>query len=94
MPNPISVDVTVVNGTCTARQRLNQTTPGLYGGATGDYDFAYLYSVGNTWELVTFNGPYPGCDSQRLFERDPAANNPIGSYEEIGGNGVATVVPA
>ncbi len=96
MSIPPTVDVSVA-GSCTGRQRVNQTHSNLYAGGTGDFDFVYVYSVntptGISWELRTYVGP-TGCTGIMIFKRDEVANDPVGSYSQYGGAAAATITAA
>ena len=93
---PATVHISV-QSPCEAEQVVNKTNPNLYAGGTGDFQYIYLYTItvngGTSWELRTFNGPQGPCSDPLVFQRDPAADDPVGDYIRLGGPGSAVIIP-
>ncbi len=94
MANPATVHISVQNP-CIGQQVVDEINPSLYAGGTGDFQAIYLFVVTiggvTTWEMRTVNGP-GDCASPLILRREPAANNPIGTYKEVGAGPAAAVV--
>lgn len=83
LPSTLNVDIT---SPCVKSQVVQLNSSGtLYSGTTGDFDLIVLASINDggttTWEMITYDSETgSGCIGRRVWRRDPADTDPVGSY--------------